>query len=149
MLATMQSATIRLDEATQSIIISRAIAAEPARVYEAWTRPEELRLWWDPRGVPLAACEIDLREGGSFRFLNEGHPMPFAGTWLTLNPPHLIEMEAVGARCRLELRSEGAGTLLLLTILCPSREVFEAFIERGIPGGTGRTIDNLAARFEP
>jgi uncharacterized protein YndB with AHSA1/START domain len=38
----------------------------PARiVFEAWTKPELLKLWWTPKstGVSLLSCEADVRVG--------------------------------------------------------------------------------------
>jgi uncharacterized protein YndB with AHSA1/START domain len=38
-------------------------------VWKAWTEPEQLTLWWGPRGIttPLETIEVDLRPGGVFR----------------------------------------------------------------------------------
>jgi uncharacterized protein YndB with AHSA1/START domain len=54
-------------EAGTTLRLRRKFAASPERVFEAWTRPEALRLWWCPEGWQPAAIEIDLRVGGSYR----------------------------------------------------------------------------------
>jgi uncharacterized protein YndB with AHSA1/START domain len=41
-------------------------------VFEAWTKAEHVAHWWDPSGLPLAVCEIDLRPNGAFRCVNRG-----------------------------------------------------------------------------
>ena len=41
------------------IVITRLFDAPRSLVFEAWTKVEHVRHWWDPSGVPLAVCEID------------------------------------------------------------------------------------------
>lgn len=48
--------------------ISRLIAAPPGRVWSAWTDPDALPRWWGPDGFTCRTREIDLREGGLWRF---------------------------------------------------------------------------------
>ena len=52
------------------LVIRRVIAAQPARVFAAWTRPAELTSWWGPPPVTCPSAEIDLREGGAYRIGN-------------------------------------------------------------------------------
>ena len=54
-----------------SLIVRRVIPAPRDAVFAAWTDPELLARWWGPRGVRLAAAEIDLRPGGRYRLANE------------------------------------------------------------------------------
>jgi uncharacterized protein YndB with AHSA1/START domain len=50
------------------LVVSRAIAAPPALVFELWTKPEHLVAWWGPDGYSLPTCQLDFRVGGAFRF---------------------------------------------------------------------------------
>lgn len=52
------------------IEIRRVIRATPARLFAAWTEPDQLRAWWGPAGVSCSAAEIDLRVGGRYRITN-------------------------------------------------------------------------------
>ena len=45
----------------RQIVVTRLFDAPRALVFEAWTKSEHVAHWWDPSGVPLAVCEIDLR----------------------------------------------------------------------------------------
>lgn len=54
----------------RQIVITRLFDAPRALVFEAWTKAEHVARWWDPSGVPLAVCEIDLRPNGAFRWVN-------------------------------------------------------------------------------
>jgi uncharacterized protein YndB with AHSA1/START domain len=53
-----------------SLVVRRTIQAPAPRVFEAWTRPEQLRRWWGPRPVTCSEAEVDLRVGGSYRIGN-------------------------------------------------------------------------------
>ena len=64
----------------------------PARiVFETWTMPKLLKLWWAPKstGVSLLSCEADVRVGGRYRF-EFGHeaskPMAFFGRYIEAAP---------------------------------------------------------------
>jgi uncharacterized protein YndB with AHSA1/START domain len=48
---------------------TRVFDAPREVVWKAWTEPEQLTLWWGPRGIttPLETIEVDLRPGGVFR----------------------------------------------------------------------------------
>ena len=76
MLAATANTDVMLDRDTHTIILTRVLAAPCEQVFEAWTRPEHVACWWDPSGEPLAECEIDLRPGGAFRFVNRIPPAP-------------------------------------------------------------------------
>lgn len=43
--------------------------ASPERVFRAWTTPEELREWFGLRPRSLSRVEVDLRVGGTYRFI--------------------------------------------------------------------------------
>jgi uncharacterized protein YndB with AHSA1/START domain len=51
--------------------MSRVFEAPREVVWRAWTEPEQLALWWGPRGmtVPLESIEMDVRPGGVFRLV--------------------------------------------------------------------------------
>src|SRR4051812_13042023 len=77
----------------REIVITRSFDAPRALVFEAWTRPEHVAQWWDPSGAPLAACEIDLRPNGAFRFVNQsqgGVEHQFSGTYSEVSAPARI-----------------------------------------------------------
>ena len=53
-----------------ALIVRRLIRASAERIFDAWTRPEHLLLWWGPRPVPCSGAEVDLRVGGRYRIAN-------------------------------------------------------------------------------
>ncbi len=52
----------------RQITLTRLIKAPPARVWRAWTDPTLLPRWFGPEGYSCTTKEIDLREGGLWRF---------------------------------------------------------------------------------
>ena len=145
MLAAIANTDVILDRDTHTIILTRVLAAPCEQVFEAWTRPEHVTCWWDPSGEPLAECEIDLRPGGAFRFVNRHPPgaHQFAGVYREIAPPRHLIFEAMGAIGRVMLDETGGKTLLTVRIECGSAERFEQYLKTGIDTGTAKTLDNL------
>jgi uncharacterized protein YndB with AHSA1/START domain len=138
------SAGFAIDEATQTIRFVRDLDAPPARVFAAWTEPEQLALWWDATGAKLATCEIDLRPGGAFRFVTSHHPdKPFTGVYREIAAPTLLVFEANGATGKVMLAERAGGTRMTVEIACRSRNHLAQFVEMGVAAGTSRTLDNL------
>ncbi len=51
-----------------SLVLKRRLKAAPEKVYEAWTRPEQMTRWWGATTNPKSPiAETDLRVGGRFR----------------------------------------------------------------------------------
>lgn len=133
----------RVNQENLTIVFERDLAAPREEVFDAWTRPERVSDWWDPTGAPLASCEIDLRVGGSFRFVNAGHSPPFTGTYVAIERPSRLVFEALGSVGTVALEAAGAGTHMHVTIRCASKEHLAHFVELGVAEGTDRTFDNL------
>jgi hypothetical protein len=149
MLAGIANTDVMLDRDMHTIILTRVLAAPCEQVFEAWTRPEHVACWWDPSGEPLAECEIDLRPGGAFRFVNRHSPgtHQFAGIYREIAPPRHLIFEAMGAIGRVILDGTGGKTLLTVRIECGSAERFEHYLKMNIDTGTAKTLDNLAAHI--
>jgi uncharacterized protein YndB with AHSA1/START domain len=59
---------------TKDVNIVRIFDAPRARVWEAWTDPEEIKKWWGPEGFSAPSVEQDLRTGGKFVYAMQGPP---------------------------------------------------------------------------
>lgn len=140
-------AEVAVDRDTNAIVLTRTFAAPREQVFEAWTRPEHVACWWDPAGRPLAECEIDLRPGGAFRFVNQHAPaaQQFAGVYREIAPPDYLVFEAMGAVGRVILEEVGGKTHLTMRIECGSAALLEQYLKMGIDAGTAKTLDNLVA----
>jgi len=132
-----------IDQQTLTIAFERNLTASREAVFDAWTRPEQLAQWWDPDGARLTACEIDLRPGGAFRFVNAGHSPPFVGTYTLIERPARLVFEALGSVGTVTLESASTGTHMRVTIRCASQQHLEQFVQLGVAPNTDRTLDNL------
>jgi uncharacterized protein YndB with AHSA1/START domain len=146
MLSTDTASTgFAIDEATHTIRFVRDVDAPPASVFAAWTDPEQVAQWWDATGAKLAACEIDLRPGGAFRFVTSHHPdKPFAGVYREIAPPMLLTFEANSATGKVMLAERAGRTRMTVEIVCRSSDHLAQFVAMGVAAGTSRTLDNLA-----
>jgi uncharacterized protein YndB with AHSA1/START domain len=50
------------------IVLTREMAASPAKLWRCWTDPALLPRWFGPEAFSCHTKEIDLREGGLWRF---------------------------------------------------------------------------------
>jgi uncharacterized protein YndB with AHSA1/START domain len=147
------SLSVEADSTTPTIVMTRTFDAPRAVVFEAWTRPQHVARWWDPSGTPLAECEIDLRPGGHFRWINRGPSgidHPFTGTYRDILPPERLVFtsrsspsgpESVGT---LILAEQAGKTMLTITIECGSVAERDAMLAMRVDAGTARTLENLA-----
>jgi uncharacterized protein YndB with AHSA1/START domain len=85
------SATIDLST-DREVMIQRAFEAPMSLVFDALTKPEHVRVWFSADGVPLHACEIDLRVGGKYHFAWYAKDLErsFRGTFMEIEPPTRI-----------------------------------------------------------
>ena len=137
----------------REIVITRTFGAPPALVFDMWTSAEHVTHWWDQSGTPLAACEIDLRPGGAFRFVHAGpagEGRAFAGVYREIEPPSRLvfttpSMSGAGSMGTLAFSAVGEATLLTMTIACESKSDRDALLAMRVDAGTARTLDNLDA----
>jgi uncharacterized protein YndB with AHSA1/START domain len=137
----------------REIVITRIFDAPRTVVFEAWTKAEHVAHWWDPSGVPLSVCEIDLRPNGAFRWVNRGAngvEYPFIGTYREITAPERLVFTARTFQSSPEsvatlIFSEDSGkTKLTMTIECKSIKDRDALLQMRVDVGTARTLENLA-----
>ncbi len=74
-------------------IISRVLNAPRALVWKAWTDPEELKLWFGPKGFTMPVCTMEFRPGGVFHYCLRGpNGAEMWGKWVfkEITPPEKI-----------------------------------------------------------
>ncbi len=107
--------------------IIRTFAAPRDRVFQAWTDPEKLKLWWGPPGFTTPVAEVDLRVGGRYRFgmkkSPDGELFYLSGAYREVRPPEKLvytwrwenEAPASETLVTVEFRSLGGSTEVVLT----------------------------------
>ncbi len=66
------SAVVTLPTDTE-ILITREFDAPKHLVYRAYTEPDLVSRWWPGKRGEMTSCEIDLRVGGSYRYVMNAH----------------------------------------------------------------------------
>jgi uncharacterized protein YndB with AHSA1/START domain len=149
------SASFKLSTpSAREIRLTRLFSAPRELLFEAMTRPEHVRQWWGllGEGYSVPVCEIDLRVGGRWRFVN-GHPegeVAFHGEYREITPPsRLVFTETMephpepGSVVTSVFTEEGGKTRLTLTGLYPSQEVRDMVLETGMERGAAISYDRL------
>src|SRR5579862_6308339 len=108
-----------------TLVVRRLIEATPARVFEAWTDPVQLREWWGPPGVRCTDASVELRVGGCYRIGNrlpDGQTLWISGQFEVIEPPHRLtyswQVEGTGApveRVTVEFEARGTATEVVVT----------------------------------
>ena len=136
----------------REVVITRTFNGPAHLVFEAWTKPELMRRWWVPKsmGITLLSCEMDVRTGGTYRFVFP-HPaapegMAFFGRYLEVTPPSRLvwtndEGGDAGQISTLTLEDRGDTTRMVLHELYPSAEAFDA--AAGSYDGMPESFDQL------
>ncbi|QOY86766.1 SRPBCC family protein [Paludibaculum fermentans] len=141
----------------REIVLTRVFHAPRRMVFDAFTKPELLKRWFGPRGWKLVVCEIDLRVGGTFRFVlrgPDGRDMGMRGVYREITPPERsVHMESFDdypgeSQVTTVLVEQGGRTTMTATVLYPSREVRDIVISTGMEHGAAESYDKLAELLE-
>ena len=136
------------------IRMTRLFDAPRQLVFEAMTKPEHVKQWWgrlgDGYSVPV--CEIDLRVGGAWRFVNR-HPegeAVFYGEYREITPPSRLVFTEIFepypdsvSLVTTEFTTEGSKTRMTATVRYPSLEVRDMVLGSGMATGAGVSYDRL------
>jgi uncharacterized protein YndB with AHSA1/START domain len=146
------TATVTLPTDEQ-ILITREFAAPRHLVYKAWTTPELVKRWWSGRRGEVTSAEIDLRVGGTWRYVmvaNEGFEVAFHGEFRELVPNERIVSTEVyegfpdgEALDTLTLTEADGRTTLTILVQHSSKEHRDAHIDSGMEGGMQEAMDLL------
>jgi uncharacterized protein YndB with AHSA1/START domain len=140
----------------EEILITREFDAPRHLVYKAWTTPELVRQWWAGRRGEMTVADIDLRVGGTWRYVMIAHgefEVAFHGEYREIvanerivstevyeaaPPPegeevlNVITFTEVDGRTRLDL-----------LVKAPSREIRDAIVDSGMEVGLQEQMEIL------
>jgi uncharacterized protein YndB with AHSA1/START domain len=153
----MSNPTLKVEaRGDREIVMTRIFDAPRHLVFEAFTKPELLKRWLTGApGWSLAVCEVDLRVGGSLRYLWRGpggEEMGMRGVFREITPPERIvgtekfdqawyPGEAVGT---VVFTEQSGKTTLTQTIVYESREARDIVLKSPMEGGVTISYNQLA-----
>ena len=149
------SDTLKLTTPSDSEIrMTRVFDAPRHLVFEAMTKPEHVKRWWGRlgEGYSVPVCEIDLRPGGAWRFVNR-HPkgeVAFYGEYREITPPTRLVFTEIFEQfpdsvsmVTAELADEDGKTQMTVTVRYPSAEVRDMVLASGMTRGAAISYDRL------
>jgi uncharacterized protein YndB with AHSA1/START domain len=141
--------------ADEQILITREFDAPAHLVYKAWTTPELVRQWWAGRRGEMQVVDIDLRVGGTWRYVMLAHgefEVAFHGEYREIVPNERIVTTEVyeGAPPAAEdvlnvitFTEVDGRTLLELLVKAPSKEVRDVIVNSGMEVGLQEQMEIL------
>lgn len=139
------------------IVVERMFDAPADLVFDCYTTPDLVRRWLTGADEwSLSTCEIDLRVGGTYRYVwsgPDGESMGMTGTFHEVEPPvRLVTTErfdddfGMGKMLITTVfHAEGDRTRLSQTILCESKTHRDTAVATGMTEGMGMSFDSLDA----
>ncbi|HET6209828.1 MAG TPA: SRPBCC family protein [Jatrophihabitans sp.] len=139
--------------ADNQILITRDFDAPRHLVYRAWTTPELIRRWWSGDRGQVTSAEVDLRVGGSWRYVmtaNAGFEVAFHGEYREIVPnERLVSTEVyegapeAPALTTLTLTERDGRTTLSILVEHRDRASRDLHVESGMEAGLQESLDKL------
>jgi uncharacterized protein YndB with AHSA1/START domain len=144
----MKNITTVEKKSEREVLVTRTFNAPARIVFEAWTKPDLMKLWWVPKsmGISLISCEMDVRVGGKYRLVF-GEGMEFFGRYTEVIPNSRIVWtneeggEEASSITTVTFEEKDGKTLLVMTELYPSKEALDA--SGGAADATHETFTQL------
>jgi uncharacterized protein YndB with AHSA1/START domain len=141
----------------EQILIEREFDAPKNLVFKAWTTPELVKQWWHANRGEVTVAEIDLRVGGTWRYVSitpDGMEVGFHGEYREIVPEERIVSTEVyegvpeglpneGTLNTLTLAEDGGRTSLSVLVQAPSKEIRDMIIDSGMEAGMQDAMDLL------
>jgi uncharacterized protein YndB with AHSA1/START domain len=144
----------------REIHIERVFDAPRDRVFAVYTDPSLIPEWWGPRGTTAVVDQMDVRPGGSWRFVvrsSDGSETAFRGTYREVAPPERIvqtfEWEGMPGHVSVEtatFEDLGERTKVTTTSLFHTPEERDGMLQSGMEHGLNDTyarLDEVLARL--
>jgi uncharacterized protein YndB with AHSA1/START domain len=137
------------------IQLTRLFDAPRSLVFEAMSQPEHITQWWGRlgEGYSVPVCEVDLRPGGTWRFVNrtpKGELVTFYGVYREVAPAERMVFTEIfepfpdaESVVSVELTDENGKTRLTLTARYPSLDVRDMVLKTGMEKGAAISYDRL------
>ena len=153
--STKNSGTFEISTpADTQIRMTRLFDAPRRLLFEAMVKPEHIKNWWGRlgEGYSVPVCEVDLRVGGKWRFVNR-HPqgeVAFRGEYREIAAPgRLVFTETMephpepGSVVTATFSEEAGKTRLTVLVEYPSPEIRDLVLGSGMDKGAAISYDRL------
>jgi len=153
--ATTGSAVTTFPTDTQ-ILVTREFDAPRHLVWRAWTTPELVKRWWSGRRGEVTLAEIDLRVGGSWRYVmvtDDGFEVGFHGEYREIVPEERIvhtevfegtpDGDSEPTLVTNVFTENGGRTTLTMLTEVSSKEIRDLIVNSGMEGGMQESLDAL------
>jgi uncharacterized protein YndB with AHSA1/START domain len=141
--------------ADRELVITRLIKAPRTKVFDAWTDPVHVGLWWGPTGFTTTTFEHELKVGGRWRFMMHGPDGTDYSNRIVyteiVRPERLaydhgkdIDNDPDMFWSRVTFEEQGGKTMLTLKLTLSSAQVREQVEKYAIKGGN-QTLDRFEA----
>jgi uncharacterized protein YndB with AHSA1/START domain len=144
----------------REIVMTRTFDAPRHLVFDAWTKPELLKRWFgQAAGWTMPICEVDLRPGGTYRYVMrgpDGEEVVMRGEYREIvRPERLVTTEIfagfseVGWRpedatvSTMVLTENGGRTTWTATVVYPSKAVRDAALQSPMESGMSQSFEKL------
>ena len=151
-MASSGAATVALP-ADDQLLITREFDAPKHLVYKAYTTPDLVRRWWSGERGEMTSCEIDLRVGGTWRYVMIAHgdfEVAFHGEYREIVPNERIVMTEVyegmpdaEAVDHITFTEEDGRTTLTMLVQHRNQEDRDAHLNSGMEAGMQESMDRL------
>jgi len=145
----------------RTIVVEREFDAPRELVFDAFTKPELVRQWLlGPEGWTMPVCEIDLREGGAYRYVwrkeSTGTEMGMGGVFREIvRPEKLVATEKFDdawypgeALDTTVFEERGRAAKMTLTVLYESKEARDTATRSGMEHGMAAGYNRLEQLLE-
>jgi len=136
-----------------SLTLKRRLKASPERVYAAWTKAEQMMVWFGPENVETKEVDADVRVGGSFRVKmleNTGDWHEVSGTYKEIVPNQKLVFSWAWvttpereSQVTVTLKPDGEHTILTLH----HEQLFDEQARAGHEHGWTGSLEKLEAMF--
>jgi uncharacterized protein YndB with AHSA1/START domain len=144
----------------REIHVERVFDAPRDQVFAAFTDPKLIPEWWGPRDTTTVVDQMDVRPGGSWRFVvrnSDGSETGFRGTFREITPPERVvqtfEWEGMPGYVSVDtatFEDLGDRTKVTTTSLFHTTEERDGMLESGMERGMNESfarLDELLARL--
>lgn len=136
----------------RTLTLKRTFSAPIKLVWEAWTQPEHIALWWGPKGMEVKVIEHDFRVGGKWKYTMK---MPDGNEFITEGVySEIVELEKIissadfkpmteGVEIQALFEENGDKTKFTFNVVHPTEEYCKQQEKMGFYNGWGSVFDGL------